>query len=88
MLDQSLHSVLSIFPSNKQCYVEEVIVREVITQAPFFLNTCVCLLMPRARPLRAQQRGVHPGGLARHSGNSTEQEEGRPSEGWKIRNWV
>lgn len=88
MLNQSLHSFLSIFPSNKQCCVEEVIVREVNTHAPFFLNTCMCLSMPRASSLRVQQCGFHPGGLARHSGDSTEPEKGRPSEGREIWNWV
>lgn len=88
ILDQSLFLVLSVFSSNKHYYIEEVCVAEVSIQAPFFLSPCLCILTPRARSLRVQQRGVHPGGLARHSGNSAEQEEGWPFEGWKIWNWL
>ena len=88
ILDQSLFSVLSVFSSNKRYYIEEVCIGEVSVQAPFFLSPCLCILTPRACSLCVQQCGVHPGGLARHSGNSAEQEEGRPFEGWKIWNWL
>ena len=88
ILDQSLFSVLCVFSPNKHYYTEEVCVGEVSVQASFFLSPCLCILTPRSRSLRVQQRGVHPGGLAWHSGNSAEQEEGRPFEGWKIWNWL
>lgn len=84
---QSFCSLLSIRPSSEQCYVEEALGR-----APHALCTCIwtpaCTFPYRARPLRVQQRGLHPRGLARHSGDSQEQEEGRPPEGGKIRDRV